>query len=271
MPDVIRIGTSVATDAGTGVPPPPAPAPGDFSRPVPSHGESHTEKHADVADSTTPAVEPISRLMGVRPDDGMRGRSAKRDVARLRFRPFHAVTVMLVLTTALCASLTMLLQQSLRYVSAQSHNAAMQNAGGKETGIAETLPGGSGGSDSVNGGGPNSGGTGSDQENSGGAGDAESQGDGVESSAGSQAAQNGRSSQQGNDGSDDGATADTRIDLNTATAEQLDSIPGVGPVTAQRILDHRRSIGRFTSVDQLLDVSGIGAKTLTKIRPWVRV
>ena len=271
MPDVIGIGTSVATDAGTGVPPPPAPPPGDFSRPVPSHGESHTEKHADVADSTTPAVEPISRLMGVRPDDGMRGQSAKRDVPRLRFRPFHAVTVMLVLTTALCASLTMLLQQSLRYVSAQSHNAAMQNAGGKETGIAETLPGGSDGSDSVNGDGSNSGGTGSDQENSGGAGDAESQGDGVESSAGSQAAQNGRSSQQGSDGSDDGATSDTRIDLNTATAEQLDSIPGVGPVTAQRILDHRRSIGRFTSVDQLLDVSGIGAKMLTKIRPWVRV
>ena len=151
VPDVIGIGTSVATDAGTGVSPPPAPPPGDFSRPVPSHGESHTEKHADVADSTTPAVEPISRLMGVRPDDGMRGRSAKRDVPRLRFRPFHAVTVMLVLTTALCASLTMLLQQSLRYVSAQSHNAAMQNAGGKETGIAETLPGGSDGSDSVNG------------------------------------------------------------------------------------------------------------------------
>ena len=135
MPDVIGIGTSVATDAGTGVPPPPASEPGDFSRPVPSHGESHTEKHADVADSTAPAVEPISRLMGVRPDDGMRGQCAKRDVPRLRFRPFHAVTVMLVLTTALCASLTMLLQQSLRYVSAQSHNAAMQNAGGKETGI----------------------------------------------------------------------------------------------------------------------------------------
>ena len=101
VPDVIGIGTSVATDAGTGVSPPPAPPPGDFSRPVPSHGESHTEKHADVADSTTPAVEPISRLMGVRPDDGMRGQSAKRDVPRLRFRPFHAVTVMLVLTTAL--------------------------------------------------------------------------------------------------------------------------------------------------------------------------
>ena len=96
-PDVIRIGTSVATDAGSGVPLPPAPPPWDFSRPVPSHGESHTEKHADVADSTTPAVEPISRLMGVRPDDGMRGQSAKRDVPRLRFRPCHAVTVMLVL------------------------------------------------------------------------------------------------------------------------------------------------------------------------------
>lgn len=65
--------------------------------------------------------------------------------------------------------------------------------------------------------------------------------------------------------------ADPRLDLNAATLEQLDAIAGIGPVTAKRILDHRNSIGRYASVDQLLDVPGIGAKTLEKIRPQVRV
>lgn len=65
--------------------------------------------------------------------------------------------------------------------------------------------------------------------------------------------------------------ADPRLDLNAATLEQLDAIAGIGPVTAKRILDHRNSIGRYASVDQLLDVPGIGAKTLEKIRLQVRV
>lgn len=62
-----------------------------------------------------------------------------------------------------------------------------------------------------------------------------------------------------------------RIDLNTASLEQLDAITGVGPVIAQRILDYRLQIGRFSSVDQLLDVSGIGPKTLEKMRDQVVV
>lgn len=61
------------------------------------------------------------------------------------------------------------------------------------------------------------------------------------------------------------------IDLNTATEAQLDTIPGVGPVTAGRIIAYRTSIGRYANVDQLLDVSGIGVKTLEKIRPYVGV
>jgi competence protein ComEA len=55
----------------------------------------------------------------------------------------------------------------------------------------------------------------------------------------------------------------TPVNLNTATLEQLDTLPGVGPVTAQAILDWRTQNGSFTSVDELLEVSGIGDAILT--------
>jgi competence protein ComEA len=61
------------------------------------------------------------------------------------------------------------------------------------------------------------------------------------------------------------------LDLNTATAEQLDALPGVGPVTAAAIVAWRQHNGRFTSVDQLADVDGIGPARLDKLRPLVRV
>jgi competence protein ComEA len=61
------------------------------------------------------------------------------------------------------------------------------------------------------------------------------------------------------------------VNLNTATAEQLDTLPGIGPVTAQAILDWRTDNGSFTSVDELLEVSGIGDATLADIAPYVYV
>lgn len=63
----------------------------------------------------------------------------------------------------------------------------------------------------------------------------------------------------------------TPIDLNTASQAQLESVKGIGPVTAANIIAYRASAGRFTSVDELLNVQGIGAKTLEKIRPYVGV
>ena len=61
------------------------------------------------------------------------------------------------------------------------------------------------------------------------------------------------------------------VDLNTATVEQLDALPGVGPVTAAAIVAWRDANGSFTSVDQLGDVDGIGPARLDKLRALVRV
>ncbi len=61
------------------------------------------------------------------------------------------------------------------------------------------------------------------------------------------------------------------LDLNTATVEQLDTLPGVGPVTAAAIVAWRQTNGKFTNVDQLADVDGIGPARLEKLRALVRV
>jgi len=60
-----------------------------------------------------------------------------------------------------------------------------------------------------------------------------------------------------------------RVHLNTATLEQLDALPGVGPVTAQKILDYRDEKGAFQSVDELDAVSGIGPARLEQLRELV--
>jgi competence protein ComEA len=59
------------------------------------------------------------------------------------------------------------------------------------------------------------------------------------------------------------------VHLNSATIEQLDALPGVGPVTAQKIVDFRTQHGGFGSVDELDAVPGIGPARLSDLRPLV--
>jgi len=62
-----------------------------------------------------------------------------------------------------------------------------------------------------------------------------------------------------------------KLDLNTATKDQLDGLPGVGPVTAQRIVDRRTKRGPYSSLEQLREIEGIGESRLAKLRELVRL
>jgi len=68
-----------------------------------------------------------------------------------------------------------------------------------------------------------------------------------------------------------GAAAGGKVNLNTADLQALDTLPGVGPATARSILDWREANGRFTAVEDLLGVTGIGEKTLEALRDLVTV
>jgi competence protein ComEA len=75
-------------------------------------------------------------------------------------------------------------------------------------------------------------------------------------------------------GGPDGASAagtGGSVDVNRASADQLDELPGVGPTTAEAIIAHREQNGPFGSVDELIDVRGIGEAKLEQLRDLVTV
>ena len=175
------------------------------------------------------------------PSDAARhSTSRKVSIGQLSGVREHDAILLLVAVT--CASLTLLVRQSLNYAAA-SRPQERQTVQTYESQEAEASAGGRTNRSQAQ--------RDSDQEKSG-----QSQSD---STSASQAE---RFSTQSDGG---------LVNLNTATLEELDSISGIGPVTARKILDYRQRIGMFSSVDQLLEVSGIGVKTLEKMRAKVTV
>jgi len=61
------------------------------------------------------------------------------------------------------------------------------------------------------------------------------------------------------------------INLNTATASQLDALPGVGKATAERIVEYRQKNGGFKKPEDLMNVKGIGEKSFLKLKPYITV
>ena len=66
-------------------------------------------------------------------------------------------------------------------------------------------------------------------------------------------------------------TSDNPLDINRATIAQLDTLPGIGPVTAQRIIDYRTKVGRINSIDELKKISGLGGAKFEEIKSLLRV
>ena len=62
-----------------------------------------------------------------------------------------------------------------------------------------------------------------------------------------------------------------RVDLNRATLAELDTLPRVGPRTAQRIIEYREENGGFTRIEELMNVRGIGERTFLQLKPLVTV
>ncbi len=67
------------------------------------------------------------------------------------------------------------------------------------------------------------------------------------------------------------AAATEKVNLNTASLDQLQTLPGVGPAVAKRILEHRAKIGKFTKIEEILNVKGIGEKRFQRMKDRLTV
>ena len=71
--------------------------------------------------------------------------------------------------------------------------------------------------------------------------------------------------------STDVASDEEKVELNSATPEQLEALPGIGPRTAELIVEYRNESGGFKKIEELMNVRGIGERTFLRLRPLIRI
>lgn len=162
---------------------------------------------------------------------------------RFHMKPVHTLAIMFVLVVALCASLTMLISQSLTYQRVQnSQSESLQKIEDNADCSKRSLD---------------------DLEDS----NSKKNNENSESDYGNESSKSNESSEV----SESNKSGTLRININTATVDQLQSLKGIGPKTAARIIAHRKRVGGFKSLEDLLQIKGIGPKTLNKFRGNVDV
>lgn len=171
---------------------------------------------------------------------------------RFHMKPVHTLAIMFVLVVALCASLTMLISQSLTYQRVQnSQSESLQKIEDNADYSKHSFD---------------------DLEDS----NSKKNNENSESDYGNENSDNSESnesskSNESSEVSESNKSGTLRININTATVDQLQSLKGIGPKTAARIIAHRKRVGGFKSLEDLLQIKGIGPKTLNKFRGNVDV
>lgn len=252
-------------------------------------------------------------------EDGVTSLSAalrsSKMVPRVHMRPIHVLAVMLILVTALCASLTMLISQSLTYQKVQNeqasvwptdvhntaagqHGAETSNSNGRsakhkqksghknsresdaesaaetaaESGVENTTiqPVNDDGvyDDTVSQQNSNSAPATSTRTTKSSHTQRKSQAAAAPSAKATTSQRTRARTSSGNSGNNGNSG---RINLNTATANQIETIKGIGPKTAARIIKQRNAMGRFTRLEDLLRIKGIGPKTLRRLSGIVEI
>ena len=208
---------------------------------------------------------------------------SSKSSARFHMKPIHTLAIMFVLVVALCASLTMLISQSLTYQQMQNNQSELlpkiknntnyskksfknlENSTSKESS--------EGGENSESNESQDSGESVENNESN----ESRKSSEVIESKE-SRESKESKESKESNESSESRKNKSTssknnnsRINLNTATLTQLQTLKGVGPKTAARIIAQRKRVGSFKSLEDLLQIKGIGPKTLNKFRGIVYV